>query len=880
MCGPMSVKSPGGKRYIAAFLDDYSRYCRLYFLQHKSEAFDAFIDFKTWAEKQTSHQLKRFRSDGGGEYVSRDFEAYLKKSGIQVERSAPYCPQQNGAAERLNRTLVEMARTMLHHAGATKGLWAEAAATASYLYNRLPTTATGVTPHKRWCGADPDLRQVRVWGSVGYAQIPKQQRKGKFGKKSERVRLLGYPSGIKGYKVQSLETGAVSVRRDVIFNETDFGRQNMTRRFEKEKASMRDDREKAPSAKSTWIPDLGEEEQVPALPPPAAQPDLQSEEESTQADSPGRNSATLPRERIALRINRRLLPSASNDSVISPGGERQEETPRRTTRERKTPIRFGIDEYVSVLDEYAFAGAEDDPKTIQEALQRPDAKQWKEAADEEFQALQDNGTWELVPLPAGRKAIGSRWVFRVKRDEDGRSLRHKARLVAQGFSQRPGVDYEETFAPVVRFDAIRTLVALAASTGYLLHQVDVETAFLHGRLEEEVYMKQPPGYEDVSNPNAVCRLIKSLYGLKQSPRAWNLALHEHLLKTGFKQSSSDPCIYVYETATSEWLLLAIYVDDILIVAPSEAKMQWVKARLAARFKIKDLGRAHHLLGMKIRRNEAGILMTQTHYIEDLIKKMGFEEAKPMSTPADPNVALVMNDGYSADVDLKMYQALVGSLLYAAVATRPDIAHAVGVVCRFTSRPTTVHYTAAKRILRYLKATKELGLYYRAGQDDIQQLIGYCDADWAGDKETRRSTMGHCFQLANCVISWISQRQPVVTLSSTEAEYVALSSAAQQAVWLRGLLKNLGYPQKKATTILEDNQGAICLARNPVAQRKTKHIDLRHHYIREKVTDDTLDLQFIGTSEMVADLLTKPLHRATFERLRGKCGLRGDLESRN
>ncbi|MCP4114884.1 MAG: hypothetical protein GY737_05660, partial [Desulfobacteraceae bacterium] len=546
------------------------------------------------------------------------------------------------------------------------------------------------------------------------AQLPPHQRQGKFGKKTETVRLLGYASGIKGYKVLSLETGAATVRRDVVFNETDFRRKKATKEDDEV------DEESPPTTITTWTPvfDDEEEEQPPApLQPLQADEDTEEEEPTQEATSPPRSPTQRQQDRILLRINRRNLPQpkSSSSESSSSGEEEPPQEIRRSPRTRKAPVRYGIEEYASLLDEFAFVGAEDDPKTIKEALRRPDAKKWKVAADAEFQALQDNGTWELVPLPVGRTAVGSRWVFRVKRDENGKPLRHKARLVAQGFSQRPGVDYEETFAPVVRFDTIRTLVALAASTGQLLHQVDVETAFLHGRLEEEVYMKQPPGYEDVTRPTDVCRLIKSLYGLKQSPRAWNQVLHEHLLKTGFKRTTSDHCVYIYDTLAGHRLTLAVYVDDILILAPTEDDMQWVKSKLAARFKIKDLGRAHHLLGMKIRRNDQGILMTQSHYVDDLIKKMGFEEAKPIWTPADPNVILELDDGNSSEVDKTDYQALVGSLLYAAVATRPDIAQAVSMVCRFTSSPTAAHLTAAKRILRYLKATKEYGLYYAAGK---------------------------------------------------------------------------------------------------------------------------------------------------------------------
>ncbi len=884
VCGPMSVASPSGRRYMIVFLDDYSRCCKVYFVRQKSETFDAFQQFRVWAEKQCGQPIKRLRTDGGGEFVSKEFENYCAAAGIQLERSAPYCPQQNGAAERLNRTLVEMARSMLHHAGLKKGLWAEAAATAAFVYNRLPSSVTKETPYKRWCHKDPDLQHLRVWGCIGYAKLPDVQRHGKFAPKAERVRLIGYPLGTKGYKVISLETSKTMIRRDVAFDEHDFGHQ---RQSPMANVGKRD-------KMATWEPDLDDISTVPA---PLLDDNGSEEEDSTQQDNNEEGEANdQPRERLVLRIPRRLLPPSDDNSPAQGQeeqeveGEQQQATPRRSGRDRHAPMRYGLDEYVSLIDEHAFLGTDDDPRTIDDALKRHDAKQWRQAADAEFQALLDNRTWRLVTLPEGRKAVGCRWVFRIKRDEDGKVQRYKARLVAQGYSQKAGIDFAETYAPVVRFDTVRTLIALAAASGQLLHQVDVETAFLHGRLEEEVYMKQPPGYEDKNKPNHVCRLDKSLYGLKQSPRAWNLALHEHLLKIGFRQVSTDMCVYVYNTDGADQVVLAIYVDDILILAPTDYKMAWTKARLAVRFKIKDLGRAHHLLGIKVRRNEAGIHLSQAHYIDEMKKKFGFDEAKPSWVPADPSVSLVANDGYSEEMDKTNYQTLVGSLLYAAIATRPDISYAVSVVCRFTAAPTQAHYTAAKKVLKYLIATKNFGLYYRAktggdqykcnnrSNSSLVQLHGYSDADWAGDRDSRRSTTGHCLLLAGCVVSLAAQRQPIVTLSSTEAEYVALSSAAQQIAWHRALLYDLGQEQKTATFLAEDNQGAMCLAKNPTAHRKTKHIDIKHHYVREKIADGSVKVYYVPTAEMAADIFTKALPRSNFERLRKALGLEEKLPS--
>ncbi len=849
VCGPMSVRSPGGCRYIVTFLDDWSRCAKIFLLREKSEVLRAFQEFKAAAELATGEKLCALRTDGGGEYVNAAFETYLKTNGVEWQRSAPYCPQQNGAAERLNRTLVEMGRSMLCHANRPTGWWAEAVSTAVYLYNRVTSSATSETPFKRWYGRDDDLRHLRVWGCIGHALLPSAQRT-KFGSKTEVVRLLGYELGIKAYRVQNVHTGRIYVRRDVVFEEDRF-----VVRSNGKKGTNNQEEKKSPLA--YW--EVALEESQDGEDEDASADNLH--EDNTQADEDGNDEQ-------------------GGDDSEEEDNLQQDRPPRRSERTRQPPVRFGYDEYVDMAEEVALLAIGDEPCNYKQAMQSADAQTWRTAAEEEHHALLENKTWDLVALPPDRKPVGCRWVFRVKRNEDGHIVRHKARLVAQGFTQRASVDYEETFAPVARWETIRLLIAFATLKNLHLHQMDVETAFLNGCLEEEVYMVQPEGFDDRSG--RVCRLRKSLYGLKQSPRCWNQALHEYLLRVGYRQAEADPCVY----SKGKDQLLAVYVDDLVLATKTEDQMAKMKNKLSDNFKMKDLGRLHHLLGVKVERADDGaILLSQKHYVDAILKRLDFEDCRPVGTPADPNVVLVANDGNSQPADSTSYQQLVGSLLYAAVVTRPDIAQAVSAVCRFTSAPTEAHWTAAKRILRYLKGTATYGLRYGPmGENDITNygvtaLVGFSDADWAGDRDSRKSTTGHCYLYAGAVVSWLSQRQPIVALSSTEAEYVALSSAAQQAVWLRCLLSDLWEKQTTPTRVYEDNQGAICLAKNPIHHKRTKHIDIKHHYIREKVSDKTIELAFLPTTEMVADLLTKPLHKPQFQRLRDKMGLYTSPDSR-
>ena len=344
-------------------------------------------------------------------------------------------------------------------------------------------------------------------------------------------------------------------------------------------------------------------------------------------------------------------------------------------------------------------------------------------------SLQDNDVWELVESPQNRKPVGSKWVFKAKTDADGHVERYKARLVAQGFSQKFGTDYDETFSSVARLESVRALIALSVQQSLKLHQVDVTTAFLNGELEEEVYMKQPEGFVVLGKEHLVCKLKKSIYGLKQSPRCWNTALHNQLKKMGFVQTATDPCVYTY--SGGEVVYLGVYVDDIIVAAQSDKKLAEVKKELASRFDIKDLGKLHHFLGMKIVQDEAtgSVWIGQPAYTESILKKFGMENAKISPTPVDPNNKLVKATEADEPFDQHIYQSAIGSLLYLSVATRPDISYAVSNVAKFSANPTTHHWNAVKRIMRYLKGTSDLGLVFKPQKNC--DCVGYSDADWGG-----------------------------------------------------------------------------------------------------------------------------------------------------
>jgi hypothetical protein len=509
--------------------------------------------------------------------------------------------------------------------------------------------------------------------------------------------------------------------------------------------------------------------------------------------------------------------------------------------------------------------ADTEPTTLAEALARPDGAQWQTAMKEELDSIETNRVYELVELPPGRKAIGCKYVFKIKRNADGTVERYKARLVAKGFSQKEGVDFTETFAPVAKFQSIRTVLALAAAQGYPVHQMDVKTAFLNGDIEEEIYMQQPEGTVKPGQERLVWRLRKALYGLKQAPRMWYRKLDQYLQELGFTRSDADHSVYVRrDTARGSMVIIAVYVDD-LVITGDTALVTATKAALGQRFDMKDLGEVHWLLGIEVARRGDTFQLSQRKYIADMLEAYGMTDARPVTTPADPHTTLTADMSPQSDEERSAmasvpYRNAVGSIMYLMVGTRPDLAAAVSAVSRFMADPGQQHWTAVKRILRYLRGTADWTLTLGGAGGGAVELSGYCDADWAGDLDTRRSTTGYAFSLGRGTVSWCSKRQPTVALSSTEAEYMSASQAAREALWLRRLMADLGFGPVGATTIRCDNQGALALAKNPVHHQRTKHIDVQHHFIRELVEQGTVQLVYCATDDMVADVLTKPLPR--------------------
>ncbi|KAM2637579.1 hypothetical protein EV1_022054 [Malus domestica] len=485
---------------------------------------------------------------------------------------------------------------------------------------------------------------------------------------------------------------------------------------------------------------------------------------------------------------------------------------------------------------------------------------------DEFNALQRTGTWTLVPYKSSMNVLPNKWVYRIKTNSDGSIERFKARLVANGFHQQEGIDFCETFSPVVTHATIRLILSIALHFQWPISQLDVQNAFLHGTLNEEVYMRQPAGFVDPQFPSHVCRLRRSLYGLKQAPRAWFQCFSQKLEDLGFTASQADSSLFTYFDG-STIIYLLIYVDDILITGNNNAHLSQFITQLGTHFAMKDLGPLHYFLGMEVSRTPSAFYLTQSKYILELLQKTNMADAKPISTPVPSGKRLSLYDGEPLS-DGSSFRSVVGALQY-LLFTRPDIAYAVNQVCQFMHSPTTAHWAAVKRILRYLKGTHDHGLLYKSSP---LTLTAFADADYAGDPDNRRSIGGHYIFLGNNLISWSSKKQRGVSRSSTEAEYRQLAYTSAHLSWFRNLFRDLYLPLPPPR-LWCDNISAIAVASNPVYQARMRHVEVDYHYIRDKVIRKEIEVGYVATIDQIADFLTKGLSSVRFHYLISKLPVR-------
>ncbi|GJV49479.1 putative ribonuclease H-like domain-containing protein [Tanacetum coccineum] len=512
---------------------------------------------------------------------------------------------------------------------------------------------------------------------------------------------------------------------------------------------------------------------------------------------------------------------------------------------------------------YACFLSQIEPTSIAKALSD---SSWVEAMQEELLQFKLQQVWILVDLPNGKKAIGTKWVFRNKKDERGIVIRNKARLVAQGHRQEEGIDYEEVFAPVARIEAIRLFLAYASFMGFLVYQMDVKSAFLYGTIEEEVYVTQPPRFKDPDHPDKVYKVVKALYGLHQAPRAWYETLANYLLSNGFKRGKIDQTLFI-KKQKGDILLVQVYVDDIIFGSTNKELCTSFEKLMKDKFQMSSMGELTFFLGLQVQQKEDGIFISQDKYVAEILKKFNYSNVKSTSTPIDLEKPLV-KDGDADDVDVHLYRSMIGSLMY-LTASRPDIMFVVCACARFQVTQKTSHLLAVKRIFRYLKGKPTLGLWY--SKDSPFELVAYTDSDYAGTTQDRKSTTGGCQFLGNRLISWQCKKQTVVATSITEAEYVAAASCCGQVLWIQNQLLDYGYNFMN-TDINIDNNSTICIIENPIQHSKTKHIEIRHYFIRDCNTKKLIQMVKIHTDYNVADLLIKGFDAGRFQYLVSSIGM--------
>ena len=918
-------------KYYYVLIDEATNKLWLRFLHKKSDAFMEFKGWKVEVESQSSYKVKCLRTDNGGEFTSNAFEEYLKRHGIRHEVTNPDTPEQNGKAERANLTIMDHVRAMLHQAGLSRRFWAEAARHAAWLINRTPTRALkNKAPEEAWSGKRPDVDNVPIFGANAWALVKITGRK-KLADRSRKLIFVGIPDNVKGYRLVT-PGGTMSTSRNVKFDESPISSLNPA-------SSSASDR----APKALTHPIVTEDDEVPDL------EEIDSDDDDDEDDL-GPGGLVEPRlTRHALDndhkddddgkvppledIEENSDSDDSDDEFDDAPGEIVEQQPRSPPRQAAPPgeglrrtqrqQQPRLNPNATVQEEYwarhrqslaqrdptvGFALAasitDEDNPLYRTALLGPEKEDWREAILDELLGVIDNGTFVVADLPASRKAITAKWVLKKKRQSDGSLERFKARLVARGFTQVEGFDYDEVFAPVTRFATVRFLAALSCRPNVVTAHTDVKLAYLNGDLREEIYMEAPDGFIEyleallarkdlapdsrarvdliLSNAKAamnlgkrvVLRLLRPLYGLKQAGNEWNRKLDTVLKDLGFVNFPSDVCVYS-KRAGHSYILLAIYVDDMYWVSNDRALLDSTKKDFAKKFTVTDFGEPEWFLGMRHRRAPGLVTLDQAAYTAKLLEKFNMTDSRPVGSPADPSTRLTVamspkTDSERADMAVVPYREAVGSLMYLAVGTRPDISAAVGIAARYMANPGRQHWQAVKRIFRYLKGTPNIGIIFMDPNSD--SIVGYSDSDWAQDLDDRRSTSGYVFKVFGGPISWQSAKLKTPALSTAEAEYMALTEASKEAIWWRQLTDSLGFTQQGPTTIFTDSQSAMALVRAPTVRPSTKHIDIRAHFIRNVVADGQVNLCFLPTKEMTADILTKALNAAKTEQAREMLGM--------
>ena len=955
LMGPMRVDSLGGAKYILIIIDVHTRYIYMRLLKHKSEATKKVIEIITQAQTQHKKKLKRMNSDGGGEFVNNEMDAFMRENGTIQTTTTAHTPQYNAIVERANRTIIESVRAMMCHTHAHLPLWGEATATAVYLLCRSLTKGHPTqTPNQTYKGIKPNINNLHVFGCDVYYHVHKEQRQGKLDEHARKGIFVGYDienSAI--YRIYDVERKKVVISRDVRFYDNQFTEMKRMRESEgvidEEKNDDDNDdnnnddndnnkikvpasiiraigelfpnrspnekeirREEEPyshtqhrhgrSELENTASDLevnavrvgkkcdDREKQHHTHDTESHEHDIESHKQSDdrekqhhthdterhEHDIESHEHSDEEKENIARDKAKESLPQKETQE------EREETGTRKSNRKRKQTFTLSSDDYAEATNSgkdnkrTKEGGDSDVPQSYDEAVTCDEAQEWKKAIKEETESHIKNGTWKIVKKEKNINIVTTKWVFVKKKDEYGNVLRYKARWVARGFTQEYGIDYEQTFAPVLKGKSIRIIMSVSASPNSKVVQLDFKTAYLNASVKEDIYVTPPPTIK--VKQDEVMKLVKALYGLKQSGREWNLEINKYLLANNYTRCVKDTCIYIKQTKTSDVIIIGLYVDDIVISYDKKDEEEWLneKKKLMSTYELTDIGPIKHLLGIRFSKERDGtIYMDQQAYIKEKLNQFKLSECKSVTTPGDQNIQVNESD---ESADAHDYRSMVGSLIYASTWTRPDITHAVNMVSRYMQTPTVVHQRAATKILRYLSGTSDFKLKYNNYNNNKNVVItGYCDADWGGDKTDRKSTTGYCVYVNDNLVSWNAQKQHTVALSTAEAELMAMTEVMKEVAYIEQVLGEMKYVIQLPTAVFSDNQAAVQITHNDVNHDRTKHIAIRHLAVRDSINNKQIDVKWLRTDQQIADIFTKSLNFPQFNQHRQRLIFKKGLE---
>ena len=868
LCGPISPTGMNGERYIQLLVDDYSGAIFVSTMATKDSAGESTKIMVLHAQKLAGCKVSTVRPDNAKELKLGNAKRFLDQNGTLIEDVPPYSPESNGRAERSNRTILEKTRTILAELNMMytfedyKKLWPEAVQCVVHVYNRTLTKSThkdvqNKTPFEIITGNKPDLSNLRIFGTRVEVLKPKAYRKSKVEAKTWAGFHLGYAPG-DAYRCYIPELKRVFVSKDVTFMEKLTGRNDMISLEINDKSS-----ETNRGEKDEKFVDI----------------DNEGDSLSTARNIESSNEQTI-------NPNKKRLPWISGEF-----DHEESDSDVESNNDEKAQLAFIMAETLSGNI------GKDKPKSAQDAVLGTNKKEWASSMADEMMSLIDNKVFDIVRKPSNRKIVSCRWVYALKRNGSGDVYRFKSRLVAKGYSQTQGIDYDEVFAPVVRYDTLRFLMAYSARHDFELKHVDVKTAFLHGQLHEDIYMEVPEIPKMVmdelmkraqerniydnnvlrnlhdgmkaKNENKVLKLNRSIYGLKQAAKEWHDKLKDVLIKSDCEQSTSDSCLFIANSKTESRSFVLVYVDDIIIAAPTFMECQQIESNLRKNFEMGPMEDVQCFLGMKIMRKRSSRMLSisQRAYIEKIARKFRMENSAS-STPLRMDAKLQKASPESMAACNKPYRELVGSIMYLACTGRPEVMYASSYLARFLSCYNVSHWKEAKRVLRYLISTKGIGLCFGMNKDDI---TGYTDADWAGDDIERKSTSGYVFKYAGSSFSWSSKRQSIVAASTVEAEYISMSKCVREALWLRKLMSDFAM-DVIPIPIYSDNTGAISLINGKKMNAATKHIDVAYHLARDYNDKNYVNIMYVPSVSNAADGMTKALGRTKFVLNRCALGL--------